>query len=134
MPGSYPLTAPYAEGLLDVGGGHRMYWQVRGNPNGQPAVIVHGGPGAGMPRGTPKAFDPQRYRIILFDQRGCGRSTPHASDPATDLVDNTTVQLIDDLELLRQFLGVERWLMFAARSAPVSPWRMRSATRIECPG
>ena len=66
----------------------------------------------GCPRAQPKAFDPQRYRIILFDQRGCGRSTPHASDPATDLVDNTTVQLIDDLELLRQFLGVERWLMF----------------------
>lgn len=98
--------------MLDVGGGHRMYWQARGNPEGQPAVIVHGGPGAGMPNGTPKAFDPQRYRVILFDQRGCGRSTPHASDPATDMADNTTEHLLDDLDRLRRFLGVDRWLMF----------------------
>jgi proline iminopeptidase len=98
--------------MLDVGGGHRIYWQVRGNPDAQPAVIVHGGPGSGMPKGTPKLFDPQRYRTILFDQRGCGRSTPHASDPATDLGGNTTAHLLDDLDLLRQFLDVDRWLMF----------------------
>jgi proline iminopeptidase len=98
--------------MLALGGGHHMYWQVRGNPGGKPAVIVHGGPGSGMPHGTPKAFDPHRYRVILFDQRGCGRSTPHASDPATDLADNTTPHLLDDLEELRRFLGVERWVMF----------------------
>ena len=98
--------------MLDVGGGHRIYWQVRGNPDAQPAVVVHGGPGSGMPKGTPKAFDPQRYRTILFDQRGCGRSTPHASDPASDLRGNTTAHLLDDLEYLRQFLHAERWLMF----------------------
>ncbi len=75
-------------------------------------MIVHGGPGAGMPGGTPRAFDPERFRIILFDQRGCGRSTPHASDPETSLVQNTTPHLVDDLDRLREFLGVDRWLMF----------------------
>ena len=112
MPGPYPLTEPYADGLLDVGDGHRIYWQVRGNPDGRPAVVVHGGPGAGMPRGTPKAFDPQRFKTILFDQRGCGRSTPPASDLAVDMTANTTPHLLDDLERLRESLGVERWVMF----------------------
>jgi proline iminopeptidase len=99
-------------GMLDTGDGNLVYWEVRGNPDGKPALIVHGGPGAGSPIGTPKAFDPERYRIILFDQRGCGRSTPHASDPATDMSLNTTEHLLHDIEQLREHLGVERWLVF----------------------
>jgi proline iminopeptidase len=108
----YSSTEPYGDGMLDVGDGNRVHWQVRGNPSGKPAVIVHGGPGAGSPRGTAKAFDPRRYRVVLFDQRGCGRSTPHAADPVTDLAVNTTGHLVRDMELLREHLGVERWLVF----------------------
>jgi len=112
------MTAPYSSaeaydhGMLDVGDGNHVYWEVRGNPDGKPALIVHGGPGSGSPSGTPKSFDPKRYRVILFDQRGCGRSTPHASDPATDMSLNTTEHLLDDMERLRHLLGVDRWLLF----------------------
>jgi proline iminopeptidase len=98
--------------MLDTGDGNLVYWEERGNPAGKPAVIVHGGPGTGSPKGTPKTFDPQRYRVILFDQRGCGRSTPHASDPATGMSLNTTEHLLRDMEQLREHLGVERWLVF----------------------
>jgi proline iminopeptidase len=99
-------------GLLEVGDGNRVAWEVLGNPEGKPAVIVHGGPGAGRPSGTAKAFDPERYRIVLFDQRGCGLSTPHAGIPSTDLTVNTTAHLIGDMELLREHLGIEKWLVF----------------------
>ncbi|WP_329000540.1 prolyl aminopeptidase [Kribbella sp. NBC_00709] len=99
-------------GMLETGDGNRVYWEERGNPDGKPAVIVHGGPGGGSPSGTPKLFDPERYRIILFDQRGCGRSTPHASDLATDMSLNTTEHLLRDMEQLRAQLGVEQWLLF----------------------
>ena len=99
-------------GLLEVGDGNRVAWEVLGNPEGKPAVIVHGGPGAGRPSGTAKAFDPERYRIVLFDQRGCGLSTPHAGSPSTDLTVNTTAHLISDMELLREHLGIEKWLVF----------------------
>lgn len=99
-------------GYLGVGDGNRIYYEVYGNPAGKPAVIVHGGPGAGMPKGTKRLFDPRRYRIIQFDQRNCGRSTPHASDNTADMSRNTTEHLIADLERLRTHLGVERWLMF----------------------
>jgi len=112
MPAPYPPLAPYAEGMLDVGDGNRMYWATFGNPAGKPAAFVHGGPGGGTPAGPRRAFDPERYRIVLFDQRGCGRSTPHASDPATDMTVNTTDRLVEDMERLRGHLGIDRWLLF----------------------
>ena len=109
---TFMSTVPYDEGMLDVGDGNLMYWQVRGNPNGKPVAIVHGGPGGGSPKGLLKAFDPKVYRIILFDQRGCGRSTPHASDPATDMSVNTTEYLLRDMEKLREHLEIEKWMLF----------------------
>lgn len=108
----YPVSEPHDQGMLDVGDGNLVYWEVRGDPSGKPAVIVHGGPGSGLVGSTGRSFDPSRYRIVLFDQRGCGRSTPHASDPATDMSVNTTEHLLADMELLRAHLGVERWLLF----------------------
>lgn len=107
----YPPIEPYQSGLLDVGDGNRIYWETSGNPDGKPAVVVHGGPGSGGRRGSRRYFDPERYRIVLFDQRGCGESLPHASDPATDMSVNTTHHLIADLETLREHLGIERWLL-----------------------
>ena len=102
---------PYDHGLLDVGDGNLVYWETRGNPNGKPGLVVHGGPGSGCEGSTGRSFDPDRYRIVLFDQRGCGRSVPHASDPATDMSVNTTGHLLADMELLREHLGIERWLL-----------------------
>ncbi|MER7408840.1 prolyl aminopeptidase [Streptomyces cacaoi] len=102
---------PYDSGMLDVGDGNRVYWEVCGNPEGKPALVVHGGPGSGCGVGWRRLFDPARYRIVLFDQRGCGRSTPHASDPATPMRHNTTWHLVADMERLREHLGVERWLL-----------------------
>jgi proline iminopeptidase len=110
----YPATRPYERGLLEVGDGNQVYWETCGNPDGKPAVIVHGGPGAGCRPGQGRIFDPERYRLVLFDQRGCGRSRPHASDPATDMRHNTTAHLIADMELLREHLGIERWLLFGS--------------------
>ena len=108
----YPPIEPYDQGMLDVGDGNLVYWEVCGNPNGKPALVVHGGPGSGCGPGTRRHFDPERYRVVLFDQRGCGRSTPHASDPATDMSVNTTQHLLADMERLREHLGIERWLLF----------------------
>ncbi|MBB5826484.1 prolyl aminopeptidase [Micromonospora carbonacea] len=108
----HPLVEPYDQGMLDVGDGHRVYWEVSGNPDGMPAVAVHGGPGGSSSPGTRRLFDPARYRLVQFDQRGCGRSTPHASDPAADLRHNTTDHLLADMERLREHLGVDRWLLF----------------------
>jgi proline iminopeptidase len=108
----YPPTKPYQHGLLDVGDGNAVYWETCGNPAGQPALIVHGGPGSGCSPGQGRIFDPERYRLVLFDQRGCGRSTPHASDPATDMRPNTTAHLIADMERLREHLGIDRWLLY----------------------
>jgi proline iminopeptidase len=102
---------PYDHGLLDVGDGNLVYWETRGNPSGKPALVVHGGPGSSCEGSTGRSFDPDRYRIVLFDQRGCGRSRPHASDPATDMSVNTTEELLADMELLRQHLGIDRWLL-----------------------
>jgi proline iminopeptidase len=107
----YPATRPYAHGMLEVGDGNQVYWETCGNPAGKPAVIVHGGPGSGCSPGQGRTFDPDRYRLVLFDQRGCGRSTPHASDPATDMRGNTTAHLIADMERLREHLGIDRWLL-----------------------
>ena len=107
----YPPVEPYGSGMLDVGDGNHVYWETSGNPAGKPALVVHGGPGSGCGPGVRQFFDPQRYRIVVFDQRGCGRSTPHASDPATDMRHNTTQHLIADMERLREHLGIGRWLL-----------------------
>ena len=112
MAGLYPEIEPYDRGLLDVGDGNLVYWETCGNPAGKPAIVLHGGPGSGCTPGARRYFDPAAYRIVLFDQRGCGRSRPHASDPAVDLSINTTHHLLADVELLRRHLGIERWLVF----------------------
>jgi proline iminopeptidase len=106
------VPEPYDEGMLDVGDDNQVYWQVRGTPGGKPAVVVHGGPGGSFARGGYRRFDPAGYQLVLFDQRGCGSSTPHASDPATDMRHNTTEHLIADMERLREHLGIERWLLY----------------------
>ncbi|MFJ6567177.1 prolyl aminopeptidase [Streptomyces sp. NPDC091292] len=108
----YPEIEPYEHGMLDVGDGNHVYWEVCGNPRGKPAVVLHGGPGSGCTPGFRRWFDPEVYRIVLLDQRGCGRSTPHASVYGTDMSVNTTAHLIADLELLRERLGIERWLVW----------------------
>ena len=105
--GLYPEIEPYASGMLDVGDGHQVYWEKAGNPEGKPAVFLHGGPGGGINPKHRRLFDPARYNIMLFDQRGCGRSTPHA-----ELEANTTWHLVADIERLRALMGVERWLVF----------------------
>ncbi|HEY2578739.1 MAG TPA: prolyl aminopeptidase [Streptosporangiaceae bacterium] len=111
MTATYPPLDPRDHGLLDAGAGNLVYWEVSGNPDGKPALVVHGGPGSGSMPGNRRVCDPGRYRIVLLDQRGCGRSTPHASDPATDMRHNTTDHLIADMERLRAHLGIERWLL-----------------------
>lgn len=110
----YEPTLPYDTGLLDTGDGNRIYYEQLGNPAGKPAVVVHGGPGGGAPRWPIRGWDPQRYRVVRFDQRNCGRSTPHASDPAADMALNTTWHLVEDMERLREHLGIERWLVSGA--------------------
>jgi proline iminopeptidase len=110
----YPDIEPYDTGLLDTGDGNLVYWETCGNPDGVPALIVHGGPGSGRAPGHRRTFDPDRFRTILFDQRNCGRSRPHASDPAADMSRNTTEHLIADMEQLREQLGVDKWLLEAA--------------------
>lgn len=108
----YPEIEPYDHGLLDVGDGNLVHWETCGNPEGKPVLSVHGGPGSGCSPNSRRFFDPERYRIVLFDQRNCGRSLPNASDPAVDLSANTTDHLIADMELLREHLGIDRWLLF----------------------
>ncbi|MBD0324278.1 MAG: prolyl aminopeptidase [Aldersonia sp.] len=110
----YPEIEPYQSGHLDVGDGQQIYWEVSGNPSGKPAVFLHGGPGGGCAPFQRQFFDPDAYRIVLFDQRGCGRSTPHVAqlDSADSLAVNTTGHLLADIEALRTHLGVERWLVF----------------------
>ena len=103
----YPAIEPYRSGRLDVGDGHEIYWEQCGNPDGIPALFLHGGPGAGCSPDHRRQFDPDRYNVLLLDQRGSGRSTPHASLEA-----NTTWHLIDDIERLRAIAGVEKWLVF----------------------
>jgi proline iminopeptidase len=102
---------PHQHGLLDVGGGDRVYWEVCGSSSGKPAVVLHGGPGSGCSPWFRSLFDPRAYRVVLFDQRNCGRSTPHASEPRVDLAHNTTASLIADIERLREHVEVERWLV-----------------------
>ncbi|PWT71999.1 MAG: prolyl aminopeptidase [Proteobacteria bacterium] len=103
----YPDIEPYESGRLALDALHTMYWEQSGNPSGVPALFLHGGPGAGASPGHRRFFDPAHYRIVIYDQRGAGRSTPHG-----ELTDNTTAHLIDDIERLREHLGIERWLLF----------------------
>lgn len=114
MKDRYPPLEPYDAGMLDVGDGHRVHWECSGNPHGKPGLYLHGGPGGGCTPGARRHFDPAAYRIVMFDQRGCGRSRPLASDPGADLSANTTHHLIADIEQLREHLGVERWVIFGA--------------------
>jgi len=103
----YPDLTPYNTGFLKVSGGHTIYYEESGNPKGKPAVFVHGGPGGGTNPKMRRYFDPEKYRIILFDQRGCGKSTPYAS-----LEQNTTWDLVADMEALRNELKIQKWLVF----------------------
>lgn len=107
----YPEIEPHASGSLDTGDGNLVYWEECGNPSGKPVVFLHGGPGGGCSPSHRRLFDPSAYRIILFDQRGCGRSRPHASTSG-DLSLNTTWHLVADMELLRTSLGIDRWQVF----------------------
>ena len=108
----YPEIEPTESGHLDVGGDHRIYWELIGRPDAKPVVFLHGGPGAGCSANHRRLFDPDRYRIVLFDQRNCGRSTPHASAAEVDLSANTTWHLVADMEALRVYLGIDRWQVF----------------------
>ncbi|GAA3753326.1 proline iminopeptidase [Spinactinospora alkalitolerans] len=108
----YPPIEPYDSGMLDAGDGNRIYWELCGNPAGKPVVFLHGGPGGGCSPDHRRLFDPERYRILLFDQRNCGRSTPHAGRMDTELHANTTWNLVEDIERLRRMTGAERWQVF----------------------
>ena len=107
----YPEIEPYDSGMLAVGDGHELYWETCGTPTGKPAVALHGGPGSGCTPWWRRLFDPAAYRIVAFDQRGCGRSRPLADSAAADLSANTTDHLIADIELLREHLGIDRWVV-----------------------
>lgn len=111
MPPLFPEIEPYDRGMLDAGDGHRVYWETCGRPTGKPALVLHGGPGSGCTPWHRRLFDPAVYRVVLLDQRGCGRSTPHAGDPTANLTTNTTAHLLGDIERLRRHLGVDRWLV-----------------------
>ncbi|KQZ60997.1 proline iminopeptidase [Sphingopyxis sp. Root1497] len=103
----YPEVEPYESGHFDVGDGHSLYYERCGTPGAKPAVFLHGGPGAGIAPAHRRLFDPARYDVLLFDQRGCGRSVPHAS-----IENNSTWHLVTDIERLRAHLGIEQWLVF----------------------
>jgi proline iminopeptidase len=107
----YPAIEPYAHGMLEVGDGNCVYWESCGNPHGKPAIVLHGGPGSGCTPWHRRLFDPAAYRVVLFDQRNCGRSTPHASAPDGDLASNNTANLVMDIERLRVHLEIDRWLV-----------------------
>jgi proline iminopeptidase len=104
----YPEIKPYETGMLDVGDGHRLYWELSGNPNGKPVVFLHGGPGGGSSPEHRRQFNPDKYKILVFDQRGCGKSTPYA-----ELDHNTTWDLVEDIEKLRTRVSkVDKWMVF----------------------
>lgn len=107
----YPPVEPHESGLLEVPDGQSLYWETVGNPAGVPVLYLHGGPGAGCTVGARRFFDPETFRAVLFDQRGCGRSLPLASSPDVDLTVNTTAHILDDIERLREHLGIERWIV-----------------------
>lgn len=110
----HQIVEPYDSGMLETGDGHRVHWEVCGNPEGKPAVVLHGGPGSGATPWWRQFFDPERYCHVLLDQRGCGRSQPNACDDRAALTNNTTHHLISDLEALRSQLGIDRWLVLGA--------------------
>ena len=104
----YPEIQPYETGMLDVGDGHSLYWELSGNPNGKPVVFLHGGPGAGSSEKHRRQFNPDKYKILVFDQRGCGKSKPYA-----ELEANTTWHLVEDIEKLRtEVAKVDKWMVF----------------------
>src|SRR5687767_14964969 len=105
--GLYPAVRAYRADHLPVSHGHELYFEESGNPKGKPALFLHGGPGGGTDPKMRRCFDPKRYRIVLFDQRGCGKSRPHAS-----LDHNTTWDVVADIEQLREHLRIDRWLVF----------------------
>jgi len=106
-PTLYPLIEPFDRHMLDVGDGHKLYVEQSGNPDGIPVVVLHGGPGGGCSPAMRRFFDPKTFRVVLFDQRGCGRSRPHAS-----IDHNTTWHLVKDIEHIRITFGVDRWIVF----------------------
>jgi proline iminopeptidase len=108
----YAAGEPVESGYLEIEDGSLVYWETCGDPGGKPAVVLHGGPGSGCTPWHRTLFDPANYRVVLFDQRNCGRSTPHASEPDVDLSANTTQNLVSDVEALREHLGIERWLVW----------------------
>ncbi len=103
----YPACRPFDDRMLEVSGGHRIHVEQCGNPAGKPVVVLHGGPGGGASPNLRRFFDPTRYRVVLFDQRGCGRSEPHAS-----VASNTTWDLVSDIEIIRKTFGIDRWIVF----------------------
>jgi len=103
----YPPIEPFDQRMVEVGQGHKLYVEQSGNPNGEPVVVLHGGPGGGCSPAMRRYFDPKIYRVILFDQRGCGLSRPHAS-----VEDNTTWRLVDDIEKIRRVLEIDAWMVF----------------------
>jgi proline iminopeptidase len=107
----FPPIEPFEHGMLPVGDGHSVYWEACGNPHGRAALFLHGGPGSGCSANDRRWFDPAVYRVVLFDQRGCGRSRPLASDVDADLSSNTTAHLIGDIERLREHLRVDSWVL-----------------------
>lgn len=112
MTGIYPEIAPYQHAMLDVGDGNLIYWETCGNPRGKPVVVLHGGPGSRCTSWHRRMFDPSAYRVVLFDQRNCGRSAPPASALTTDIANNNTANLIADIERLRQHLDIDSWMLF----------------------
>ena len=125
----HPFITPYASGMLETAGRHRIYWETSGNPDGIPVLFVHGGPGSGTSPVQRRFFDPARYRIVLFDQRGSGRSTPHG-----ELADNTTPHLIADMEALRRELGIDSWLVFGGSWGSTLALAYAEAHPVHCRG
>lgn len=131
----YPVGKPHTSGWLEVGDGHALYWEEAGNPEGIPALILHGGPGSGFSATTRRFFDPERYRIIAFDQRNAGRSTPSAAEATVRLATNTTWHLVEDIVRLRVFFGVDSWVLYGSSwgvtlglaSAETYPEQVRAA-------
>ena len=117
----FPAIEPYDNGMLDVGDGHRVYWECCGNPAGKPAIYLHGGPGSGCAPSARRYFDPETFRVVLFDQRGSGRGRPLAREPDIDLSTNTTAHLIADIEQLRRLHLTVWYNLYAERLPELAP-------------